>query len=104
MSRMKCYECNEDTGFDMLKTVTSINTVINGVKIKVTNIPAYECPNCHEVVISSDVIEKVDSIIAEARKKFSLANIKRMDKIDIQYVFKTERAISALRLETAAEV
>ena len=77
MSRMKCYECNEDTGFDMIKTVTSINTVINGVKIKVTNIPAYECPNCHEVVISSDVIEKVDSIIAEARKKFSLANIKQ---------------------------
>lgn len=49
-----------------------------------------------------EAINKVES--GEYTMSMFINRIKRMDKIDIQYVFKTEKAISALRLEKVEEV
>ena len=49
-----------------------------------------------------DAINKVES--GEYTMSMFISRIKRMNKIDIQYVFKTQKAISTLNLEKVEEV
>ena len=62
---MRCYECNK---IEMKLKKITVDFIIEGVKVIVTNVPAYVCSECGENAIKPDVLENLEKITANIRK------------------------------------
>ena len=61
---MKCMRC----GKPAYKSVTSEAIELGFGLLVIRNIPCYECEECDEIFYTGDVVQKIESIVAEAKQ------------------------------------
>ena len=61
---MKCMKC----GKPAYKSVTSEAIELGFGLLVVRNIPCYKCEECDEIFYTGDVVQKIESIIDEAKR------------------------------------
>ena len=61
---MRCFECNKS---EMVYTKITIDFNIEGVKVTITNVPAFVCPDCNENVIKADILKNIEEITNSIR-------------------------------------
>lgn len=61
---MKCMKC----GKSAYRSMTSEAIELGFNLLVVRNIPCYKCEECDEIFYTGDVVEKIESIIAEAKQ------------------------------------
>ena len=61
---MKCMKC----GKSAYKSMTSEAIELGFGLLVIRNIPCYKCEECDEILYTGDVVEKIESIIAEAKQ------------------------------------
>lgn len=61
---MKCMKCGQPT----YKSVTSEAIELGFGLLVIRNIPCYKCEECDEILYTGDVVQKIESIIAEAKQ------------------------------------
>ena len=61
---MKCMRC----GKPAYRSVTSEAIELGFSLLVVRNIPCYKCEECDEIFYTGDVVQKVESIIADAKR------------------------------------
>ncbi len=66
-SKMKCIKCGNDT----YKSTTTEAIELDGGVLVIRNIPCYKCETCDEIQFSGDVVERLEKIIADAKKRIS---------------------------------
>ena len=61
---MKCMKC----GKPAFKSVTSEAIELGFGLLVIRNIPCYKCEECDEIFYTGDVVQKIVSIVAEAKQ------------------------------------
>ena len=61
---MKCMRC----GKPAYKSVTSEAIELGFGLLVIRNIPCYKCEECDEIFYTGDVVQKIESIVAEAKQ------------------------------------
>jgi len=61
---MKCPKC----GSMVEKGFTTSVTDLGNCLVIVRNVPCYKCKECNEVIYTGDVVERLERMIASARK------------------------------------
>ena len=61
---MKCMKCGQPA----YKSVTSEAIELGFGLLVIRNIPCYKCEECDEILYTGDVVQKIESIIAEAKQ------------------------------------
>ena len=61
---MKCMKC----GKPAFKSVTSEAIELGFGLLVIRNIPCYKCEECDEIFYTGDVVQKIESIVAEAKQ------------------------------------
>ena len=61
---MKCMKCGQAA----YKSVTSEAIELGFGLLVIRNIPCYKCEECDEIFYTGDVVQKVESIIDEAKR------------------------------------
>lgn len=61
---MKCMKC----GRPAFKSVTSEAIELGFGLLVIRNIPCYKCEECDEIFYTGDVVQKIESIVAEAKQ------------------------------------
>ena len=61
---MKCMKC----GRSAFRSVTSEAIELGFGLLVIRNIPCYKCEECDEILYTGDVVQRIESIIAEAKQ------------------------------------
>ena len=61
---MKCMKCGQAA----YKSVTSEAIELGFGLLVVRNIPCYKCEECDEIFYTGDVVQRIEAIVAEAKK------------------------------------
>ena len=61
---MKCMKC----GKPAYKSMTSEAIELGFGLLVIRNIPCYKCEECDEIFYTGDVVQKIETIIAEAKQ------------------------------------
>ena len=61
---MKCMRC----GKTAYKSVTSEAIELGFGLLVIRNIPCYKCEECDEIFYTGDVVQRIEAIVAEAKK------------------------------------
>ncbi len=61
---MKCMMCGKPS----YKSVTSEAIELGFGLLVVRNIPCYKCEECDEIFYTGDVVQKIESIVSEAKQ------------------------------------
>ena len=61
---MKCLKC----GKDAYKSTTSEAIELGFGLLVIRNIPCFKCEECDEILYTGDVVQKLESMIAEAKQ------------------------------------
>lgn len=61
---MKCLKCAAEA----VESTTTDVTDLGDCLIIIRNVPCYKCTECNEIMYTSDVIRKLDAMIAKAKQ------------------------------------
>lgn len=77
---MKCYSCDEEDGSDMEYKMITVDFNVEGVLVKIVNVPAYVCPNCKENIITAEVLAELENITNDVREGLKNKTAKKTAK------------------------
>lgn len=75
---MDCLSCKSGT---MSNSTTTYTAVLDDCVLVLKNVPCVKCEQCGDVLYNTDVLEKIDSIIALAEKMASEVSIIDYSKV-----------------------
>ena len=75
---MKCLSCKSG---NMEESTTTYTAVLKNCILIIKNIPCMKCEQCGEVLYNTDILEKIDDIIAMAEKMASEVSIIDYSKV-----------------------
>lgn len=65
---MRCFSCKSG---DMVESTTTYTSVLENCVLIIKNVPCVKCKQCGDVLYNTDILEKIDDIIAKAKKMAS---------------------------------
>ena len=74
---MKCMKC----GKPAYKSVTSEAIELGFGLLVIRNIPCYKCEECDEIFYAGDVVQKIESIVAEAKRMMKEMRVVYFDDV-----------------------
>ena len=75
---MKCLSCKSG---NMEESTTTYTAVLKNCILIIKNVPCMKCEQCGEVLYNTDILEKIDDIIAMAEKMASEVSIIDCSKV-----------------------
>lgn len=75
---MKCLSCKSG---NMEESTTTYTAVLKNCILIIKNVPCMNCEQCGEVLYNTDILEKIDDIIAMAEKMASEVSIIDYSKV-----------------------
>ena len=69
---INCLSCKSG---EMVEATTTYTKTIKNCVLIIKNVPCVECKQCGDVLFNTDVLEKIDEIIAMAEKMASEVSI-----------------------------
>lgn len=69
---IKCLSCKSG---EMVESTTTYTTVLQGCVLIIKNVPCIECKQCGDVLFNTDILEKINDIVAMAEKMASEVSI-----------------------------
>ncbi|WP_440286988.1 type II toxin-antitoxin system MqsA family antitoxin [Eshraghiella crossota] len=75
---MKCLSCKSG---NMEESTTTYTAVLKNCILIIKNVPCMKCEQCGEVLYNTDILEKIDYIIAMAEKMASEVSIIDYSKV-----------------------
>ena len=75
---MKCLSCKSG---NMEEPTTTYTAVLKNCILIIKNVPCMKCEQCGEVLYNTDILEKIDDIIAMAEKMASEVSIIDYSKV-----------------------
>ncbi|HAD53615.1 MAG TPA: hypothetical protein DCG10_00235 [Lachnospiraceae bacterium] len=75
---MKCLSCKSG---NMEESTTTYTAVLKNCILIIKNVPCMKCEQCGEVLYNTDILEKIDDIIAMAEKMASEVSIIDYSKV-----------------------
>ena len=75
---MKCLSCKSG---NMEESTTTYTAVLKKCVLIIKNVPCMKCEQCGEVLYNTDILEKIDDIIAMAEKMASEVSIIDYSKV-----------------------
>lgn len=75
---INCLSCKSG---EMIESTTTYTTTLKNCVLIIKNVPCVECRQCGDVLFNTDVLEKIDEIIAMAEKLASEVSIIDYSKV-----------------------